>query len=809
MDKYVCIHGHFYQPPRENPWLEEVEFQDSAYPYHDWNERITAECYAPNAASRILDTKERIIEITNTYTQISFDFGPTLLSWLERQKPDVYQAILEADRLSMERFSGHGSAIAQAYNHMIMPLANRRDKHTQAIWGIKDFQKRFNRFPEGMWLPETAVDIETLEVLANLGIKFTILSPRQVKRISKIGEDGNWHDLSEEKIDPTMAYLCILPSGRTINLFFYDGPISHDVSFGGLLNSGEVFAKRLLSAALFKEHRNWSQIIHIVTDGETFGHHHRYGDMALSYCLLYIKANNLAKITNYGEYLEKHPPTYVVEIFENSSWSCVHGVERWKDDCGCDSGMHPEWNQSWRRPLRKAMDALRDRLILLFESEASRYLNEPWNARNDYIEVILDRSRENVKDFLSRHAIKELSKEEKIRILKLLELQRNVMLMYTSCGWFFDDVSGIETVQVMQYASKAIQHVEELQGLSLDSEYLKYLEKAPSNIFENAAKVYEMFVRPARSDLLRVGAHYSISSIFEEYPENIKIFCYATKCDVYNRIEAGNLKLAIGKAKIISDITWEEKTIIFAVLYLGDHNINGGVKEFAGDEDFSTMQDEIKEVFEKGDVPEVIRIMDVRFGSNIYSVWHLFKDEQRKVLDLILKSRYEDIETTYRKIYEDNYTIMKYFHSLHIPIPRPFSASAEYILNTDLKQIFEEEDLDIKKLKKLIDEAKRWSIKIDTTMIGFVASSWLNLLMERLYEQPEDLKIFEKIDNTLKILSPLSLSMDFWKPQNVHFLIGKKFYTLMKEKAAKGYVFAERWVEVFHKLGYYLNIKVS
>ncbi|MCK5503636.1 MAG: glycoside hydrolase, partial [Thermodesulfovibrionia bacterium] len=353
MDKYICIHGHFYQPPRENPWLEEIEFQDGAYPYHDWNEKITAECYAPNAASRILDSEDKIVDIINIYSKISFDFGPTLLSWLERHKPDVHEAIIEADKLSMDRFSGHGSAIAHTYNHMILPLANRRDKYTQIIWGIKDFQKRFRRFPEGMWLPEAAVDKETLEVMVSLGIKFTVLSPRQAKRIRGIKDAKKWHDVSEERIDPTMAYLCVLPSGRTISLFFYDGPISQDVSFGGLLKNGESFAKRLLSA--FSEQRTHPQMVHLATDGETFGHHHRYGDMALSYALHYIESNNLARITNYSEYLEKHPPTHIVEIFENSSWSCIHGVERWKDNCGCNSGMHAGWNQAWRKPLRNAM----------------------------------------------------------------------------------------------------------------------------------------------------------------------------------------------------------------------------------------------------------------------------------------------------------------------------------------------------------------------------------------------------------------------------------------------------------------------
>jgi len=271
MSRFICIHGHFYQPPRENPWLEEVELQDSAYPYHDWNERITAECYAPNTASRTLDAERKIIDIVNNYSKISFNFGPSLLSWLERHKPDVYQAVIEADKKSQGLFSGHGSALAQAYNHLIMPLANSQDKRTQVIWGIRDFQYRFHREPEGMWLAETAVDLQTLEFLAEHQIKFTILAPSQAHKVRKIN-DGKWHDVSGGKIDPKAPYICRLPSGKSIALFFYDGPISHELAFGRLLKSGEGFAKKLISA--FPKDNQEPQLVHIATDGETYGHHH-------------------------------------------------------------------------------------------------------------------------------------------------------------------------------------------------------------------------------------------------------------------------------------------------------------------------------------------------------------------------------------------------------------------------------------------------------------------------------------------------------------------------------------------------------
>nr|HPN89033.1 DUF3536 domain-containing protein [Candidatus Omnitrophota bacterium] len=454
MNRYICIHSHFYQPPRENPWLEEVELQESAYPYHDWNERITDECYAPNSASRILDNESKIMDIVNNYTRMSFNFGPTLLSWMHRHEPEVYKAILDSDKKSQENFSGHGSALAQAYNHMIMPLSNERDKETQVIWGMKDFEHRFKRKPEGMWLPETAVDIKTLEVLAEHKIKFTILAPHQAHAVRKIGEKV-WQDVTGAKVDPKQAYLCKLPSGKSIVLFFYDGPIAQSIAFSDLLNSGEKFAQRLVETLPLDDRH--ASLAHIATDGETYGHHHRFGDMALAYFFHHIISKNLAKITIYGEYLEKCPPTYEVAIYENTSWSCVHGIERWRSDCGCCSGMNAAWNQKWRAPLRKALDKLRDDAANIYEREMGLFVKFPWELRNHYIEVVLDRSVSNVEKFFNKYIEKRLLREDQIKILRLLEMQRHAMLMYTSCGWFFDDVSGIETTQIIQYAARVIQ----------------------------------------------------------------------------------------------------------------------------------------------------------------------------------------------------------------------------------------------------------------------------------------------------------------------------------------------------------------
>ncbi|MBI3323445.1 MAG: DUF3536 domain-containing protein [Candidatus Omnitrophica bacterium] len=478
--RFVCIHGHFYQPPRENPWLEEIEPQPSARPYRDWNERITAECYAPNAAA-------------GNYAKISFNFGPTLLSWLERKRPQVYQGILEQDRESRQRFSGHGSAIAQVYNHMILPLANRRDRVTQVIWGMRDFERRFGRKPEGMWLPETAVDLETLEILADQGISFTILAPHQAARVRAPG--GGWRDAGDGQVDTTRAYAAPLPSGRGINLFFYHGRISRAVSFEGLLRDGRQLAHRLEGA--LSAGPPGPQLVHIASDGENYGHHHPSGEKALAACLQALEAEGTARLTNYGEFLAAHPPAQEAQILEKSSWSCTHGIDRWWSDCGCRTGKHPHWNQAWRTPLRNALDWLRDAVAPLYEAKAGELLRDPWAARDRYIDVVLDRSAESAAGFFREQAARPLAEPERLAALKLLELQRSAMLMYTSCGWFFDDIAGIEAVQVLQYAGRAIQLGEELFAQPLEPRFLEILGAARSNAHghDDGRRVWERSVR--------------------------------------------------------------------------------------------------------------------------------------------------------------------------------------------------------------------------------------------------------------------------------------------------------------------------
>lgn len=761
--KYVCIHGHFYQPPRENPYLEAIELQDSAYPYHDWNERITAECYAPNAASRILDSENRITKLLNNYAEISFNFGPTLLSWMKDQAPSVYQAILDADQQSAQRFSGHGSAIAQGYNHMILPLANRRDKATQVKWGMRDFESRFGRKPEGMWLPETAVDTETLEVLAENGIQFTILAARQAQRI-RSKNSSKFEDVSGARIDPARAYLAELPSKKRINLFFYDGPISQGVAFEGLLNDGKRFADRLMSG--FSDSRQGPQLVHIATDGESYGHHHHRGEMALSYALDEIERQNVAKLTNYGEFLEKHPPKHFVEIVNNSSWSCVHGIERWRSDCGCNSGGHP-WNQQWRAPLRSALDGLRDKLAVIFESRLKEFVRDPWATRDDYIRLILDRSDESRKAFFADHAIRPLEPQEQVIVLKLLEMQRHAMLMYTSCGWFFDELSGLETVQVIHYAGRALQLAEECCREKLESQFLQDLAMAKSNLPEagDGAKIYEKWVKPAVIDIERVGGHYAISSLFESYPDKTRIYCYEVERARYSVEAEGKIRLATGCARFRSDITEESAALDFTVLHLGDHNVTAGIRtaDNVSEED----QKKLVAAFAQADTAEVIRLLDQVYGNKTFSLRQLFRDEQRKITNLILNESLNSAAAVYRTVFEGQAPLIRFLNGLDIPVPNALKSAAQFALNGQLEHHLERPDLDPDSIQGLLREAAASKIDLDSTTLEYKVRKRLEKDAADFTANPSDLTAAERLIKLLDLIPSFPFPVVLWEAQNV------------------------------------------
>ncbi|HUF53371.1 MAG TPA: DUF3536 domain-containing protein [Dehalococcoidia bacterium] len=808
MDRFVCIHGHFYQPPRENPWLEAIEAQDSAYPYHDWNERIAAECYGPNAFSRILDGEGRIVKISNNYSRISFNIGPTLLSWLEAAEPEVYREILAADRQSAARFGGHGSAVAQCYGHLIMPLSNSRDKETQVIWGVRDFQHRFGRPPEGMWLPETAVDIESLDIMAKHGIKFVILEPGQAKR-ARGGRRTAWRDVSGSQIDPTRAYFTRLPSGRTMNIFFYDGPISRAVAFEGLLDDGKKFARRLASG--FSDSRDWPQLVNIATDGESYGHHHDFGDMALAYALEHIESNGIATLTNYGQFLEMHPPEWECEVWESTSWSCAHGVERWRGDCSCSTGGNPGWNQAWRRPLRDALDWLRDTVVPLYEEEGRPLFSDSWAARNQYIDVILNRDDDNLAAFFQQVSGRQLGEEETIRALKLLELQRHAMLMYTSCGWFFDDISGIEPRQVIHYAGRVIQLAQELFGDHIEEQFLKLLAAAVSNIPEQgtARDVYDRYVRPSIVDLPKVAAHYAVSSLFEAYEEQNRIYCYEIAVQDRVHDSEGAAQLAVGRADVRSVITRESGDYSFGVLHFGDHNFSAGVRPFRGDDAYAILNQETGEAFNRADLPEVLRLLDNHFGDLRYSLRSLFRDEQRKVLSAVLTSTMSEMEAPYRQIFEHHAPLMRFLMDVGFPMPASFKSAAQLVLNSRLRDALQDGGAVATDLDDIIRDARDWNVELDTAGLAYTAQHAVEAVARSFAEAPQDFDLLVRFERRIAVLKRLPFSVDLSSIQNMYWRVLQSTYPEQSARAGAGAAEARHWTERFRNLGALLSVRVS
>jgi alpha-amylase/alpha-mannosidase (GH57 family) len=684
---YITVHGHFYQPPRENPYLDAVERQPSAAPCHDWNERIHHECYRPNAFARILNDRNEVIRIVNNYEYISFNMGPTLMNWLERYDIETYQRILEADRVSCQRLNGHGNAVAQAYNHIILPLANTRDKITQIRWGKEDFRSRFGRDPEGMWLAETAVDYPTLEVLVAEGIRFIILAPSQAQRCrplpSQAQPDPQWLEVGGGQIDPTRPYRCFLPGGDRdrdyIDIFFYDGPISRDMGFNNVLTSSGHFAGRIGQAV--RGDRHPCQIVSVATDGETFGHHKGGAEKALAYALVDEFPRHGWTVTNYAHYLSISPSTWEVELKPVTAWSCSHGVNRWQDDCGCGGG--GLWHQQWRRPLRDTLNWLRDQLIKVYQETGRELFQDPWLARDQYIRVLRDRSTATVKRFLSQHQARKLSATERVDALRLLEMQRHAMFMYTSCGWFFDELSRPEGTQILRYASRAIELAADVAGVELEAEFIKRLEKAPSNVecFGSGAEVYRKLVIPAQVSLEQVAAHYAISSLFTTYDRDQRIYCYIAHQSDYQLQRIGPLALAVGQLQLTSEITHEKSNLVFAVLHLGGWDFHCCIQPIKGRRVYTQIKERLFAALQQASAAQTILVMNQMFGDQVYSLQTLFAEERHRIMRLLSRETLTRLDQLYTQVYRDNYGVLMAFHREELDVPQELQVAAEVALS--------------------------------------------------------------------------------------------------------------------------------
>ncbi|MEJ1929722.1 DUF3536 domain-containing protein [Nostoc sp. NIES-2111] len=693
---YVTVHGHFYQPPRENPYLDAIERQPSAAPFHDWNERIHWECYRPNAFARVLNDRGEVVGIVNNYEYMSFNIGPTLMSWLERYDVEVYQRILEADAKSCQRLQGHGNAIAQVYNHIIMPLANDTDKRTQIHWGKEDFKSRFGRDPEGMWLAETAVDYATLEALVAEGIRFIILAPSQAQRCRSFPTTNDpqpeWLEVGGSQIDPTRPYRCYLRRGMGnsdipcpyIDIFFYDGPISRDMGFSDVVYNSHHFAGRI-GAAVRGDHRP-SQLISVATDGETFGHHKKGTEKTLAYAFTQEFPSQGWMVTNFAHYLSLNPPTWEVELKPVTAWSCAHGVDRWQDDCGC-GGEGGLWHQKWRRPLRNALNWLRDQLVEVFEEYGNQLLRDPWQARDEYIQVMRDRSPENISRFFSRHQTHKLTAAEQVDALRLLEMQRHALFMYTSCGWFFEELSRPEGTQILRYAARALELAGDVAGVQLEKGFLKRLGSAPSNVdlFKHGGEVYRQLVQTAQISFKQVAAHYAITSLFNSQNSSLsahqkRIYCYTVNEIDYKLQRMGALTLAVGNLQLVSEITWESENLVFAVLHLGGWDFHCCIQLFTGRRDYSQSKEKLFTSLQQASAAQTILAMTQVFGSEAFNLQNLFAEERHRIMRLLSQETLTRLDQLYTQAYRDNYGVLMAFHRDELAVPQELQVAAEIAL---------------------------------------------------------------------------------------------------------------------------------
>jgi alpha-amylase/alpha-mannosidase (GH57 family) len=442
-----CVHGHFYQPPREDPLTGVIPAEPGAAPYHDWNERIFYECYRPNA------------DLGN-FGKISYNIGPTLFEWLQRYDLSTYHKIIELDRISLQH-TGSGNAIAQSYNHTILPLANYHDKVTQVRWGIADFTHRFNRSPKGMWLPETAVDAETLEVLVDHGIEFTILAPWQVNGPLPTNGQPGW---------------VTLPGSKKIAIFFYNQDLSTRLSFDPAVSvNADEFVINMLSSYLPGKDliNNESALVMVASDGELYGHHQSFRDKFLSYLLDGALTGRGYTLTFPELWLQMHPPREIVEIRENTSWSCLHGLSRWSGDCACTS------HNSWKSPLRKALNEIARQIDLIYLNSVKDLVPDPWELRHRYIRVYLE--EQTLPDLMGELSGKTYNSDELTKIKILLRAQYERQRMFTSCGWFFEDFDRIEPRNNVAYAAQAIFLIHMATGIDLTGLAFRLFEKVRSH----------------------------------------------------------------------------------------------------------------------------------------------------------------------------------------------------------------------------------------------------------------------------------------------------------------------------------------
>ncbi len=664
----LVVHGHFYQPPRENPWTEEVSIEPSAAPFHDWNARITAESYRPNGWARVLDERGRVAQIVDNYEHFSFNVGPTLLSWLQAHAPDVYDRMIAADAIG-------GGAIAQAYNHAILPLCDERDARTQIRWGLADFAHRFGRGATGLWLPETAANDDVLALLVEEGVRFTILAPGQAVAVRALDGD-EWADVSDGAIVGGRPYRWHHPDGeRSLDVVFYDGGISHDLAFGLTGLSSEELLRRVRDAA------GDGSPVCIATDGETFGHHHKFAERALAYAFAHEAAPAGVRITNANRLVLDEPATHEVRIRE-SAWSCAHGVGRWKEDCGCSTGGEPGWNQAWRAPLRAALDVLRDHGKEVFERRGSEVFDDPWAARDAYVDVLLGKA--TVDDVLARHRTRVLDTDAEVLARTLLEAQRQALLMYTSCGWFFNDLAGIETVQVLRYAARAIDLLAEIgEAGDVGDRFFARLAEARSNVDEegDGVAIWHRHVEPSQASTPIASSRTSpLVSLLQHGELPTELAGFDVDAHPHQDAERGGLRGVAGAVVLRHRRTGRRTNHVYAAVHLGGLEVFGATRPVDPERDPGSFA-ELADAVDRGErATTLLRLIAERFGPDEFVLDSALPDAAEQIVAGAAAALADRFAGTYEQLYGDNRPLLSALVGAGFPLPPELRAPAELAL---------------------------------------------------------------------------------------------------------------------------------
>lgn len=771
MNKYICIHGHFYQPPRENPFLNKIERQESAFPYHDWNEKINDECYRPNTSSRILSPHGKIIDIVNNFEYISFNVGPTLMSWLLEYDYSTYKKIIEADAISRTTNNGHGNALAQVYNHIIMPLANERDKQTQIKWGIADFKKHFNRDPEGMWLAETAINMSTVKALIENGIKFTILSPFQAEKV-KTHFSNEWINVSNGNIDPTQPYRIFADENKEkyLDVFFYDAPISTAISFEHLLRDSYNFANRLDTAA--KPNQGRPTLVTVSTDGESYGHHEPFGDMCLSFFFKNIAEKYHMKPINYGAFLERFAPISEVVLkeginHEGTAWSCSHGVGRWKKNCGCSTGGEVGWNQEWRKPLREGLDALRDLLWEAYYQISEPLLQDVEKARNDYYFVfngIWSKDK-----FFEKNVKTKISPEQKITILEMLESQRFSQLMFTSCGWFFSDISGIETVQIIKYANAAIYYAQPHTKPDLEKVFLSYLKQTTSNVgtTHDGNVIYKSWIKPHELTPEKAVNQFIVKSHLTNRIKEQDIYLYTitpTNDLTFWQEDTVFRALNCHTCNIYTD-----RTSIYSVLLIDK---NGQVKTYIST-NILNLDAIKKELLSATTHNEILK----KYYKTILTMADLNFEESADIMDILWSKKTNRLNKDLNKLYTGFKELIEETVRMGGYLPPEIKSAIEIIMSAKLYQEIKDVSIwttkTLKPALNIIDLSKSLHLKLNVNESSYYLELYLKSLVNRI-EKSKDPKIINEVVSFLSIYEKLGIKINRSAAETKAFMLYKE-----------------------------------